>query len=47
MARRHRQEKIHDGQRKTRQVCEFGQLMLDQDRENTGVRLTIQIQRCI
>ena len=27
--------------------CEFGQLMLDQDRENTGERLTIQIQRCI
>ena len=27
--------------------CEFGQFMLDQDRENTGERLTIQIQRCI
>ena len=33
--------------RDTRQVCEFGQLMLDQDRENTGERLTIQIQRCV
>ena len=26
---------------------EFGQLMLDQDRENAGKRLTVQIQRCI
>ena len=40
---RHRQEKPHDRQRDTRQVHEFGQLMLDQDRENTGERLTIQI----
>ena len=31
----------------TRQVHEFGQLMPDQDRENTGERLTIHIQRCI
>ena len=37
----------HMTDRDTRQVCEFGQLMLDQDRENTGERLTIQIQRCI
>ena len=33
--------------RDTRQVHEFGQLLPDQDRENTGERLTIQIQRCI
>ena len=36
-------ERKHDGQRDTRQVHEFGQVMLDQDRENTGERLTIQI----
>ena len=39
--RRHRREKIHHGQRNTRQIHEFGQFMLDQDRENTGKRLTI------
>ena len=27
---------IHDEQKDTRQVSEFGQLMLDLDRENTG-----------
>ena len=47
MVGRHRQEKIHDAQRDTRQVHEFGQLMLHQDRENAGERLTTQIQRCI
>ena len=35
------EQKIHDGQRDTRQVCKFGQLMFDQNRENTGERLTI------
>ena len=33
MVGRHRLEKIHDGQRDTRQVCESGQLLPDQDRE--------------
>ena len=47
MVGRHRQEKIHDGQIDPRQVCEFGQLMLDQDRENAVERLAIQIQRCV
>ena len=37
------EKKTHDGQRNTRQVCKFGQLMPDQDRENTSERLTIQI----
>ena len=41
MVGRHRQEKIHDGQGDTRQVCESGQLLPDQDRENTGERLTV------
>ena len=27
---------MHDRQGNTRQICEFGQCMLDQDRENTG-----------
>ena len=31
----------------TRQICEFGQLMLDQVREKAGKRLTLQIQRCV
>ena len=44
MVRRHRQKKIHDGQRNIRQICEFGQLMSDQDRETTGMKLAIQIQ---
>ena len=34
-------------QRNTRQICEFAQLMLDQDRENAGKGFTIQIQRHI
>ena len=41
MVGRHRQEKIHDRQRDTRQVRESGQLLPDQDRENTGERLTV------
>ena len=45
LVRRHRREKVHDRQRDTRQVHKFGHLMLDQDRENTGERITIQIQR--
>ena len=41
MVGRHRQEEIHDSQRDTRQVHESGQLLPDQDRENTGERLTV------
>ena len=41
------ERKYMDGQRNTRQVCEFGQLMHDQDRENAGETLAIQIQRCV
>ena len=41
MVGRHRREKIHDRLRDTRQVCKSGQLLPDQDRENTGERLTV------
>ena len=41
------EKKAYDGQRNTRQICESGQLMLDQDRENAGKGFTIQIQRYI
>ena len=35
------ERKIHDRQRDTRQVHESGQLLPDQDRENTGERLSV------
>ena len=42
------EREVYDGQRNTRQICKFGQFMLDQDKEkHAGKRLTLQIQRHI